>query len=29
LIATHSVALAATADRVYRIADGRIVGGES
>jgi putative ABC transport system ATP-binding protein len=29
LIATHSMALAATADRVYRIADGRIVGGES
>ena len=29
LIATHSMALAATADRVYRIADGRIVGGQS
>jgi putative ABC transport system ATP-binding protein len=29
LIATHSVALAATADRVYRIADGRIVGDQS
>ena len=29
LIATHSMALAETADRVYRIADGRIVGGES
>jgi putative ABC transport system ATP-binding protein len=29
LIATHSMALTATADRVYRIADGRIVGGES
>jgi putative ABC transport system ATP-binding protein len=29
LIATHSLELAATADRVYRIADGRIVGGQS
>jgi putative ABC transport system ATP-binding protein len=29
LIATHSVALAAAADRVYRIADGRIAGGQS
>ena len=29
LIATHSMALAAAADRVYRIADGRIVGGQS
>jgi len=29
LIATHSMALAATADRIYRIADGRIVGGQS
>jgi putative ABC transport system ATP-binding protein len=28
LIATHSLALAATADRVLRIADGRIVGGQ-
>jgi putative ABC transport system ATP-binding protein len=28
LIATHSMALAARADRVYRIADGRIVGGQ-
>lgn len=29
LIATHSMALAAAADRVYRIAEGRIVGGQS
>ena len=29
LIATHSLALAAMADRIYRIADGRTVGGES
>jgi ABC-type lipoprotein export system ATPase subunit len=29
LIATHSMALAATANRVCRIADGRIVGGQS
>ena len=29
LIATHSMALAAAADRVYRIAGGRIVGGQS
>jgi putative ABC transport system ATP-binding protein len=28
LIATHSVALAAMADRIYRIVDGRILGGE-
>jgi putative ABC transport system ATP-binding protein len=28
LIATHSMALAAAADRVYRIADGRIAGGQ-
>jgi putative ABC transport system ATP-binding protein len=28
LIATHSMALAARADRIYRIADGRIVGGQ-
>ena len=29
LIATHSMALAAMADRIYRIVDGRTVGGES
>ena len=29
LIATHSLALAAMADRIYRIVDGRTVGGES
>jgi putative ABC transport system ATP-binding protein len=29
LIATHSMAVALTADRMYRIADGRIVGGQS
>jgi ABC-type lipoprotein export system ATPase subunit len=28
LIATHSMALAAAADRVYRIADGRIVDAQ-
>ena len=28
LIATHSMALAAMADRIYRIVDGRILGGE-
>jgi putative ABC transport system ATP-binding protein len=29
LIATHSMPLAAMADRTYRIVDGRIVGGQS
>jgi putative ABC transport system ATP-binding protein len=29
LVATHSTALAAMADRIYRIVDGRTVGGES
>ena len=29
LIATHSMALGAAADRVYRIADGRIIDDQS